>query len=80
MTPSRALRVPAIPGAVPLKMPVFVPGAALLAAVTVTACDPPGRSVNVEGENVTPGIEGAVTLMLPLNPFTPLADTFTEVL
>jgi hypothetical protein len=80
VTPSRALRVPAIPGAVPLKMPVFDPGVALLAAVTVTVCDPPGRRVNVAGENVTPGIEGAVTLMLPLNPFTPVADTFTVVL
>jgi hypothetical protein len=80
VTESRALRVPAIPGAVPLKMPVLVPGVALLAAVTVTGCDPPGRSVNVEGENVTPGIDGAVTVTLPLNPFTPFAETFTVVL
>jgi hypothetical protein len=76
-TLSRATRVPVMPGAVPLKTPVRFCGAAFGVAVTVTVCEPPGVSENAGGENVRPGMDGEVTVIVPANPLTPAADTRT---
>src|SRR5579872_1283892 len=74
-TPRRAMREPAMPGAVPVKTPLKFCGEAFDAAVTVRFTEPPGSRVNAGCENVRPGSEGAVTVIVPANPLTPVADT-----
>ena len=74
------MRDPVIVGEVPVKIAVSVAGVAVFDAVIVTVCDPPGVSVNVDGVNARPAITGADTVIVPVNPFTPLADTVAVVL
>ena len=56
-----------------------LPVAAVLAALRVTACWPPGVSVNCAGRAVTPeGIPVTVMLACELNPFKAVRLTVTE--
>jgi hypothetical protein len=58
---------------------VALAAAAVLAALILTACWPPGASVNCEGEAVTPeGIPVTAMLVCELNPFKPVTPTVTE--
>jgi hypothetical protein len=68
-------RLPVMPEAVPAKAAARLPGEAAAEAATVTARVEPGVSVNEDGVKVTSGSAGAVTVMVPENPFSPVAWT-----
>jgi hypothetical protein len=70
---SPADRLPVMPEAVPVKAAARLPGEAAAAAATVTARVEPGVSVNEDGVKVMSGRVGAVTEMVPENPFSPVA-------
>ena len=80
VTAIAAVRVPGMPGAVPLNTPICVLGTAVLAAAIITTCEPPAGSVNVIGEKVRSRRFGELTVTVPPNPLTPVAVTVTDVL
>jgi hypothetical protein len=62
--------------AVAPKLPFVVVAVALEVAPTATLCEPPGKSVKLDGENVTFATDGAFTVIAP-EKLLPVAESTT---
>jgi len=71
------VRVPETPGAVPEKDRVWVPTGAEDETAIDTCCELPGVIVNVDGVAVSPVPVVVVTVIGPVKPLIPVAETET---